>query len=163
MSPYSCADDVELFFKRLPRQSGGAITPDGRVYFQGSRRQRGSGLGGVFSAFGRRLIPFARKFILPYAVQAVQSIASDFGAGRGFKESLKDNSMRAFKSAGRDYFNQTGSGVRRKNTGRRSAVKIVGKKGLFYSCGKKRKATKSKPKRKKRQTQQKRNNHTIFH
>jgi len=114
MTPYHCGNDMRKFYQQVSRQAGGAIFPDGRVYFAGVRRQRGSGLGGYFGSIARRLIPFAKKYILPHAAEAIRNIATDVSGGRNLTDSLRDNAMSAFKSAGRSYFGQTGSGVPRK-------------------------------------------------
>ena len=120
--PYSCGDDVELFFRKLPRQYGGALSIERPMYFAGVRRQRGAGIGGIFGTLARRLLPFAKKYILPYALEAVKNIATDLSEGKNFKESLKENAVSALKSAGNQIINQSGSGMRRgKNKSRAPA------------------------------------------
>ena len=50
-------DQVDFFKIYNPR--GGAIGIDGSVYFKGyGGRQMGHGIGGIFGAIGRRLLPF---------------------------------------------------------------------------------------------------------
>ena len=106
---------------------------DGRVYFAGARRQRGSGLGGVFGAIGRHLIPFLKQFILPHAASAIGSIASDFANKKQpFKASFKAHGKEALKRAGQDILNQTGSGKQRKKTSKkRKPAAAKNKKYLF--------------------------------
>jgi len=97
---------------------------DGRVYFSGVRRQRGAGLGGIFGAIGRHLIPFLSRFILPHAANAVRGIISDAKAKKQpLKESLKEHGQQAFKNvgselkrAGSEFMNQSGSGKRAKRS-----------------------------------------------
>jgi len=106
--PYTCCQGPDGFWTP---QVGYGILPDGRVYFSGVRRQKGAGLGGVFGAIARRLLPFAKQFILPHAKTALQGLASDLtDPNTSFKQSLKKHGVAALKDIGRDVLNQTGRG-----------------------------------------------------
>jgi len=87
---------------------------DGHIYFSGARRQRGAGLGGVFGAVARHLVPFFKRFILPHATSAVGAIASDMIAKKSLSTSIKEHGKQALKRVGSDILNQSGSGKRRK-------------------------------------------------
>ena len=138
---FNCGDDMELFFRKLPVQYGGAATMDRPIFFAGVRRQRGAGIGGIFGTPARRLLPFAKKYILPHALEAVKNVASDLSEGKN----LKQNGIGALKSAGNQILNQSGSGFRRKKTKSKSTGR-VGKKGKKSRVRKQKKKAK-KPKR----------------
>jgi hypothetical protein len=124
---------------------------DGRVYFSGVRRQRGAGLGGIFGAVARHLIPFFKKFIMPHAASAVGAIASDIIQKKPLSSSIKEHGKRAFtsfkeqgkqalKRAGTEFLNQSGSGKRRKRSSntttrkkgkRTGSAKISPRKGRY--------------------------------
>ena len=108
----------------MTNQFGAGNFNDGRIYFAGIRRQKGAGLGGIFGAVGRHLLPFIKKFILPRAASAVASVASDFASRKQpLSESIKEHGKHALKRAGTDILNQSGSGKRRK---RKTARKQIG-------------------------------------
>ena len=160
---FNCGDDMELFFRKLPVQYGGAATMDRPMFFAGVRRQRGAGIGGIFGTLARRLLPFAKKYILPHALEAVKNVASDLSEGKNFKQSLKQNGIGALKSAGNQILNQSGSGFRRKKTKSKSTGR-VGKKGKKSRVRKQKKKAK-KPKRSKtnRRRKEKSPLRSIFH
>ncbi len=124
--PYTCCQGPDGFWSP---QAGYGLLPDGQVYFSGVRRQKGAGLGGVFGAIARRLLPFAKQFILPHAKTALQGLASDLtDPNTTFKESLKKHGVSALKHIGRDVLNQTGRGRRRVSKSGRRVGKIQKKK-----------------------------------
>jgi hypothetical protein len=89
---------------------------DGRIFFRANiGRQRGSGIGGIFGAIARRLLPLAQKYVLPHAKDFFANIVGDIGK-RNLKESFKEHSVNALKGIKSQVLNQSGSGVRRKNT-----------------------------------------------
>lgn len=138
---YSCGDDVELFFRKLPTQHGAGVMMERPLFFAGVRRQRGAGIGGIFGTLARKLLPFAKKYILPNALDAVKNIATDLSDGKNFRDSLKENAFAALKSTGDQIFNQSGSGMRGRKTGGRTAGKVVKKSSKSNNC-KGRKSTK---------------------
>jgi hypothetical protein len=86
----------------------------------------GAGLGGIFGAIARRLIPFAKNYLLPHAAKAARNVTSDLLAGKSsFKESFKTHGLGALKGVGQQFLDQTGSGRRRrkKQTKKLAAVK----------------------------------------
>lgn len=116
MNQYTKSSNLVDFYNFKPVQLGGSVLRDNRVFFRGVRRQRGSGLGGIFGTFARSFIPFATKYIIPHAKTAIREIASDvLGNGRNFKDSVKQRGLAALKNLGRDIVNQKGSGRRKKN------------------------------------------------
>jgi len=97
----------------------------GLKYYRSSvARQRGAGLGAIFGAVARHLIPFAKDFILPItkkyvaprALEAIKHVGDDYmNTDVPFRQSLKDNSIKALKNMGKDiWFGQSGSGRGRK-------------------------------------------------
>jgi hypothetical protein len=99
----------------------------------------GYGLGGLFGAIARRLIPFAKEYILPHALTAAKGIASDVLEDKSkFRESLKSRGIGALKSIGRHVITgQKGSGLRRVKK-HRKRVKLKTKKLPTISTQKKR-------------------------
>jgi len=97
---------------------------DGRVYFSGVRRQRGAGLGGIFGAVARHLVPFFKKFIIPHAATAVGAIASDIASKKqSLSSSLKEHGKQALKRVGTQIISQSGSGKRRKRSSKATTIK----------------------------------------
>lgn len=126
----------------------------------------GAGLGGIFGAIAKHLIPFAQKYILPHAVNAVRNVTSDAIAGKSsLKDSLKTHGLGALKGVRQQILDQTGSGrrPRKKSTQKRvvakakqqpkvkknSKTKKVAKKIVKKTAPKKIAAKKSAPKRRK--------------
>ena len=166
MSEFHCGDDMELFYRRLPIQRGNGMMPDGRMYFGGVRRMRGAGIGGIFGSIARSLIPFARKYLVPHALDMAKNVVNDVSEGKKIGDSLKKNATRALNNAGKSYFtNQSGSGVSRRRTStKRSKVakrKQTRKKRPAKRVQKKRNRTKAKVARRKRKSKTPLN--TIFH
>jgi len=100
-----------------------------RFYRASVARQRGAGLGAVFGAVARHLIPFAKnyvlpitqKYIAPHALEAIKHIGDDYMGGKiPIRQSLKNNSIQALKNVGKHlWYGQSGSGRGRK----RKAIK----------------------------------------
>jgi hypothetical protein len=113
---YTCGLRETDFFKLYHPQLGGAIGADGSVFFKAfPGRQRGHGIGGIFGAIGRRLLPFLGKYVLPHAKEAIKNVALDvLNSGRPIKESIKERGINALKGIGNDIFAQSGSGISRK-------------------------------------------------
>jgi len=144
---------------RYYAQYGGGGFDDGRLYFSGVRRQRGSGLGGIFGTVARHLIPFFKRFILPHAASAVSSIASDIALKKQpLSASIKEHGKQALKRAGSDILNQSGSGKRRKREStKRSPKRKKGQVGgsIRKRVQKRRKSALRKKPVKKRRKQEK--------
>lgn len=116
---YVCKMDEKEFFKLYhPQQRGGAVGEDGSVFFKAyGSRQRGHGIGGIFGAIGRRLLPFIGKYVLPHAKTALERVATDvIHNKRNWKDSVKEHGVNALKGVGSSIFTQSGSGVQRKRT-----------------------------------------------
>jgi len=104
-------NDIYQFYN--PKQSGRGI--EDLAFYRGNwRRQKGAGLGGILGSIGRRLLPLARRFLLPSAKKAAKNIALDILSGKNVKESLKDRSKTAIKEVGHQIIDQIGSGRRKK-------------------------------------------------
>jgi hypothetical protein len=105
------------FFKLYNPQTGGSFGTDGTSFYkrQVVGRQRGHGIGGIFGAIARKLIPFVGNLVWPHAKSALKNIAVDvLDGGRPWQESLKENSLNALKGIGSQVFAQSGKGRRRK-------------------------------------------------
>jgi len=97
----------------------------GLKYYRSSvARQRGAGLGAIFGAVARHLIPFAKNFVLPItkkyiaprAIEAIKNVGDDYLSGNvPIRASIKKNSINALKNVGKDiWYGQSGSGRKRK-------------------------------------------------
>ena len=94
---------------------------DGRIYFGGIRRQRGSGLGGLFGTMGRYLLRRAAPVVLPHAASAATSIVLDkILQTQSLGDSVKQHGKEALSKIGKTFMGQKGSGRRR----RRRRVKL---------------------------------------
>lgn len=132
---------------RLYTPQVGSGHDDGLTFYRSNyRRQRGAGLGSIFGSLARRLIPFAKnfllpaaqKYILPHATEAAKSIADDIFSGKNVKQSLKEHGKTAIKGIGNQLLSQSGSGRKRK----RSISKISShKKTRSYKTTKRSKRT----------------------
>ncbi len=110
---------------RLYNPQVGSGHDDGLTFYRSNyRRQRGAGLGSIFGSIARRLIPFARnfllpaakKYVLPHATEAVKNIADDIFSGKNVKQSLKEHGKTAIKGIGSNILSQSGSGRKRKRS-----------------------------------------------
>lgn len=153
----------QLFRLYNPQYGNG--NGDGLVYYKHNlRRQKGAGLGAIFGAIGRKLLPFikniiipqAKKYALPHATAALKNVARDVIQGENVMHSLKEHSTSAIKKIGDDIINQSGSGIRRVRTSRKRKRSSVKRKT------KKRKATKTKKNQKKTKPKRRKKVLSIF-
>jgi hypothetical protein len=104
-------DDLFRFYDPYT-QTGGELP-----YYRATlRRQRGSGIGGIFGAIARKVLPFLGKHILPSAGQFLKNTFADVVSNRGqnWQESVKEHAIKGLKGVGRSLFGlQSGSGHRR--------------------------------------------------
>lgn len=117
---------------------------NGEIYFSGVRRQKGSGLGGIFGAIGKYLIPIARDYIIPHIIPAVKNVIQDKIEKKDIKSSVKKHGLNALKDIGVKVFTQKGSGRRR----RRKTTKKASTKSRIKKRVIKRKVRKRALKRK---------------
>src|SRR5690349_16625680 len=99
---YSCNNKDQDFFRLYNPQFGRGIP----FYASTIRRQRGSGIGGIFGAIGRKLLPLFKNYILPSVLPAAKSALKNISTDiienkRNFKESLKEHGIGALKEAGK--------------------------------------------------------------
>jgi len=95
-----------------------------KFYRSSVARQRGSGLGAIFGAVAKHLIPFAKNYVLPItkkyvpprALEALKNVGDDYMNGNvPIRTSIKKNSLDALKNVGKDiWYGQSGSGRKRK-------------------------------------------------
>jgi len=110
---------VDEFYKLYVPQYGGTLDNELGFYRPTFVRQRGAGFGSFLMNIGRKLIPFAKQYILPHAKNALKTVALDvLDNNANLKDSLKKNSIEALKAAGREIVHQSGSGRKRKRTKR---------------------------------------------
>ena len=64
--------------------------------------------------FAKKLLPVAKKYLLPHAKTAAVGIADDLFAGKNFHTSIKEHGKKAINSAVHSAFDQSGSGTRSK-------------------------------------------------
>lgn len=126
----------------IMEQQGGGYQPGLLMYRPNVQRQHGHGIGSFFGSMFRRLIPLAKEYLLPHAVNAVKNVASDVANGVNLKQSLRENAKGVLKGVTNQVFNQKGSGARR---GRKRKAHSSHGKAI-----KKRKASKSKKTKSKR-------------
>ena len=119
------------------KQSG-----SGMPVFQGSRMQRGHGLGSILSGFFRSAWPLIQTGAKAFGKQVLRTglqIANDVSEGRNFKESSKrriPEGIKAFASS-YDFNTQGGSGGRRRKRRRkRSTTKTQSKRSNSDIFGK---------------------------
>jgi hypothetical protein len=131
-------------------QFGGALP----AYKASYLRQKGAGIGGVFGAIARFLMPYVSKalpIVAQHAKSAIRNIATDVvNSSQPFKVSLKSNAIGALKGIGKDLLDQSGSGLRRRRVKRKRPSKAVKKKTKRRKkqVGRKRKPRKVPRKRK---------------
>lgn len=92
--------DVE--YNQFYDQSGGSMIP----IFQGSKYQRGNGLGSIFSGLLKAAVPMLKRGAATLgrtALKAGVNVARDALGGKNIKEAFKDNA----KSAGRELLNKS--------------------------------------------------------
>lgn len=152
-----CLNKESDFFKLYNPQIGGAY--DTLPYYASSvRNQRGAGIGGIFGAIGRRLLPLirnvllpaAKKHVLPAAKAAFKNVANDVLSGeQSLGNSFKKHSIAALKQAGNSLVNQSGSGIRKRRRKRstKRAIKHYKKRKIVKNKKKKRKTRSRKNKR----------------
>lgn len=124
---YSCMNSPDDFYEVYAPQSGGSAV----AYKASYHRQKGYGIGGIFGAISRRLIPFFQNHILPHVLPAAKSAVRNITLDvidnpDSFKQSLRSNASQAIKEMGRSAVSQLGSGKRRKR--RRVIRKTAAKK-----------------------------------
>ena len=105
------------------QQSGGGLP-----VFQGSRGQRGHGLGSMLSGFFRSAMPMIKRGLATFGKHALKTgleIAGDVADGRSFKKSARERILPTIvpgikRFAEEELFSsQSGSGKRRRKLSRR--------------------------------------------
>jgi hypothetical protein len=107
-TPTLTEDDLFRFYDPYT-QTGGELPYYRATY----RRQRGSGIGGIFGALARKVLPFLGKHILPSAERFFKNTFADVVSNRGqnWQETVKDHGIKGLKDIGRSIFGfQSGSG-----------------------------------------------------
>lgn len=93
-------------------QLGGSYSPGILMYRPTVQRQHGHGFGSFLSGLFRTLIPTAKKYVLPHAINAAKSVASDVINGRNLRESVRDGAKGLLKDVTSQVFHQKGNGTR---------------------------------------------------
>src|SRR5262245_30467681 len=101
-------DALAKFFDPTVQEGSGL-----HAYEPTFRRQRGFGIGSIFRTIGRWLFPFAKKHILPNAVDMVKKVADDVMKKGSLKESLKERGIEALKKTAASVIGQSGSGAKK--------------------------------------------------
>ena len=113
--PYCCDASQHLFDQYYSRQQKGS--GDFPVYV-GRLRQRGHGLGSMFSSLFKRILPFL-KSVAPHALRTGANIIDDVSKGKSFKDSAFERVPETLSNVVFNGKNQSGSGARRRKTSRR--------------------------------------------
>ena len=131
--PYCCEASQQLFDQYYSQQQKG--NGDFPVY-SGRAKQRGHGLGSMFSSLFKRVLPFLKK-LAPIALRTGANIVDDVSKGKSFKDSAFDHVPKTLSKVVFGENNQSGSGSRGSNTyrkrrrkrGKRTAKRI--KRDIF--------------------------------
>jgi hypothetical protein len=123
-----CCDASRGQYEDYYLQQSGSGLP----IFQGSRGQRGHGLGSMLSGLFRSAVPMIKRGLATFGKHALKTgleIASDVADGASFKDSAKARILPSIlpgikRFADEEIFsNQSGSGRRRKTSKRRKSSK----------------------------------------
>ena len=123
-----CCDDSRGAYEDYYLQQSGSGLP----IFQGSRGQRGHGLGSMLSGLFRSAVPMIKRGLATFGKHALKTgleIAGDVADGASFKDSAKARILPSIlpgikRFADEEIFsNQSGSGRRRKTSKRRKSSK----------------------------------------
>lgn len=136
------------------QERSGGYEPGLLVYRPTLHRQHGHGLGSFLGMVVRKLIPLAKTYVLPHAMNGLKNVAKDIWDGKEIKSSIKDNAKGVFKGVANQIMNQTGSGIRRgrkrksssktsSSSKRRKTHFKKAKKAKKYTSNKRRKVRKS--------------------
>ena len=129
-----CCDASRCMYEDYYMQQSGSGLP----VFQGSRGQRGHGIGSVLSGLFRSAVPMLKRGLATFGKQALKSgleILGDVTEGKSFKDSARDRIVPAIlptiKQFATDEFlnTQSGSGKRRRRIKRTTRKRI--KKDIF--------------------------------
>jgi hypothetical protein len=140
---YQCSENVEDFFEFYHPQSGRGF--EYPAFQANLRRQKGSGIGGIFQKLGRYLIPFLRNVVLPHAKKAVRNVVVDLvDHEKAWKDSVKEQGINALKGIGSQILSQSGGGLH--------PIKIIRKPAVKKTHVKRKQAITKKQPTKKKQT-----------
>jgi hypothetical protein len=130
---YHCGMSEKDFFNLYhPNQRGGSMSSDGRVFFRSNMgRQRGSGIGGIFGALARKLLPIAREYVIPFIAKHVfpqvkafaSNVVSDVSSNRNLMESVKEHGLKGLKDTAHQTIDQIGKGRKRKTPAKQRNAK----------------------------------------
>ena len=122
---YCCDASRSMYEDYYANQSGGEMP-----VFMGGRHQRGHGLGNFFAGLKRFAIPLLKRgamFLLPRLFKTGTDIVNDVASGTdikvAFKSRVPEAARNAIKEVSKDLFNQSGSGLRRRQIKRKKSIK----------------------------------------
>jgi hypothetical protein len=123
-----CCDASREMYEDYYMQQGRGVP-----VFQGSRGQRGHGLGSMLSGLFRSAMPMIRRGLAVFGKHALKTgaqIATDVSEGRSLKESAMSRLPEGIKrmATSGDFSMQSGSGKRKRSIKPRSKLK---KKDIF--------------------------------
>jgi len=125
---YCCDDNRDLYEDYYAEQCG-----SGMPVYQGSRGQRGHGLGSILSGLFRSAWPILRNAGKSFGKRALQTglnIANDVVEGSTFRDAASRRVPEGIKGFAESNYGQTGSGKRRKHTPQKIPIKRC-KKDIF--------------------------------
>jgi hypothetical protein len=127
MIKYCCSEGDKRSFENYYLNQCG----NGLPVFQGTRMQRGSGIGSIFAGLFRSVMPLLKRIAPVIGRRALltgANIAGDVAAGQSLKEAAKSRITSGVQEGIKDFFPdppaQSGSGIGRKRSlSGRKAVK----------------------------------------
>jgi hypothetical protein len=108
------------------QQRGGGDFP---VYV-GRYRQRGHGLGDIFSNLFRRILPYLKTFA-PIALRTGANIVEDVSRGKSWKNAAMDRVPETISRVAFGNANQSGNGVRRRRRAKKTKRVKRARKDIF--------------------------------
>jgi hypothetical protein len=124
---FCCDSSRQLYENYYVNQSGHGIT-----VFQGSRGQRGHGIGSTLVGLFRSAVPMLKRGLAAFGKQALSTglqVAGDMADGQSFSESAKLRARQGIKRLAEDGVSylqnesQTGSGFKRRRITQQRRVK----------------------------------------
>jgi hypothetical protein len=112
---FCCEASKQLFEEYYTNQSGNGFNP----YYQGSRGQRGHGLGSILSGFFRTAFPILKRGLAIFGREALRTgakIANDVADGESIGNSARNRVSERINELVPGFLAQNGSGIRRSKT-----------------------------------------------
>ena len=139
--PFCCDASRDQYESYYVTQSGNGLS-----VFQGSRGQKGHGLGSMLSGLFRSALPMIKRGLASFGKHALKTgleVANDALEGKTFSDSLKERVPTGIKRFATNFMDQSGGGRKRAKVVRRRK-RILKKKKKNSHCPTKKRATRRK-------------------